>query len=208
MSVDDGVRLGDAAFDRGERAIAQRRHLAELQPVDATEHPGQPQRGLHSAQQAVDEGQLGPLVGGDPGIGESLQRRIVGAAIEAEEPHQPPAPEATADQVHRDLSQPAAHRARLAQRAELLERRHEGVLDDFLGLAAVGEQPDRHGQQAARVPPVQHLAPPPLAGERAPDQLFVADGLRDLERQRLTHENTHSNCNDSRTGENGSRPNW
>ena len=79
VSVDDRVRLRDSAFDRGQRAVAQRRHLAELQPVDAAEHPGQSQRGFHSAQQAIDERQLGTLVGRTrrdrPGTPASHRRR-------------------------------------------------------------------------------------------------------------------------------------
>ena len=99
------------------------------------------------------------------------QRRVVRAAIEAEHAQQPPAPQAAAHQADGDLRQPAAQRRRLAQRAQLLERRHERVLHDLFTFAAVAEQARRDRQQVGGVAAVKHLAAPAIAFEGARHQL-------------------------------------
>ena len=133
-----------------------------------------------------------------PGAASARQRRVVGAAIEAEHAHQPPAPHPPAHQADRDLRQPPAQRRRLAQRGQLLERRHERVLHDLFTFAAVAEQARRDREQVGGVTPVQHLASPAIAS-RARHQLGVAGGVRIL-RKDGAHQNAHSSRNDSRSG--------
>ena len=135
---------------------------------------------LHRLQRAIDQRQLGALIGIGARRRQRRQRRVVRAAIQAQHAHQPPAAHAPAHQADRDLGQPAAQRRRLAQRAQLLERRHERVLHDLFAFVAVAEQARRDRQQVGGVAAVEHLAAPAIAFDRAGHQLGVAGGVRVL----------------------------
>ena len=100
-----------------------------------------------------------PLVRPGAGRSQHLERRVVGAAIEAEHAHQPPRRNRRRTRLTAICAEPRAQRRRLAQRGQLLERRHERVLHDLFTLAAVAEQARRDREQVAGVTPVQHLAP-------------------------------------------------
>ena len=197
---------GDSSLDGGERAIAQRRHLGELEPLDAPERPGEPHRRFHSAQQfrstSASSARWSVARPRRPAPPASRRRRRdrareTASAAAAGSDGAPGSPR----------SAPASRRTarRLAQRARAARTPSRTCPGRSPrprpGCRAAGSS----WPEAAGVPPVEHLAPPAIAGERPPDQLFVAEGLRDLSGQRPTHEHAHSNCNDSRAGENGSR---
>ena len=174
----DGVGGRDPALGGRQRAAARRRDLGQLQPFDHPEHPRDPHVRAHPAHRPIDQRQLGALIGIGAGRCQRRQRRVVRAAIQAQHAHQPPAAHAPANQADRDLGEPAAQRRRLAQRRQLLERRHERVLHDLFAFVAVAEQARRDRQQIGGVAAVQHLAPPAIAFDGARHQLGVAGGIR------------------------------
>ena len=171
----DGVGLGEAPLDRRERALAHGRDLGELEALDVPQHPGDAQIRAQPRERAIEQRQLAARLGVQPGRRERLERGVVGAAVQPEDPHEPQPAQPVAHEVDRDLPEPHAQRARIAQAAEALEPGDERVLHDLLGVAAVGEQARREPEQGAGVPAIEHLAAPAVAADGPIDELRVAD---------------------------------
>jgi hypothetical protein len=178
VRADGGLGGGDPPLGGRQRAAAGRRDLGQLQTFHLPQHPRDADVRGHGRQRAIDQRQLGAVVGIRAGRGQRGQRRIISRAIQAQHAHQARAAQAPAHKADRDLRQPAAQRRGLAQRPELLERRHERVLHDLFTFAAVAEQARRDRQQVGRVAAVQHLAAPAIALDGAGHQLGVAGGVR------------------------------
>ena len=184
---------GDSPLDRRQRTAARRRDLGQLQPFDQAEHPGD----AHvRADRRTARDRPAPARRADPAL---VPGAASAASVASSAPRSRPstrirrrAPQPPAHQADRDLRQPAAQRRRLAQRGQLLERRHERVLHDLFALAAVAEQARRDRQQVSGVAAVQHLAPPAIAFDRARHQLRVAGGVRVLKEDGVAHQNAHS----------------
>ena len=185
--------LGDAAFYRRQRAAAHRGDLRQLEPLDPAERPGDAQLGPQATQHPIDDRQVGAFVGAHVGRGQRGQGGVVRPAVEAQHAQHPRAADPAANQADRDLTQPGPQRGRLAQRPQLLESRHERVLDDLLGLAATGQQACRHPQQRGGVAPVEDLAAPSIAVDRAGHQLGVRQRVRRSKRNGKAHDDTHLN---------------
>ncbi len=113
--------------------------------------------------------------------GVGLEARVVRIAIEAERAEELAAPEAAVAERDRDALHPAAERGPVAQILESLERAHERVLHDVVGVGGPTEEAGHGVRHGAHVSTIQGLLGPAIASAGATDELGVVLPLRGRE---------------------------